>query len=69
MANWLKEETPHDTFLANLGSGANIRNRTYQVIAHFVPIQFNPSLEVVAECMLTCVTLVDTHFLFAGVVR
>src|SRR6202000_2388509 len=41
-ADWLKEEAPCDTFLANLGSGANIKNRTYQIIAHFVPIQFNP---------------------------
>ena len=41
-AEWLKEDAPCDTFLANLGSGASIKNRTYQVIAHFIPIQFNP---------------------------
>ena len=41
-ADWLREGTPRDTFLANLGSGANIKDRTYQVIAQFVPVQFDP---------------------------
>ena len=35
-------ETPRDTFLTNISSGTNIRDRTYQVITHFVPIQFDP---------------------------
>lgn len=41
-ADWLRETTPRDSFLSNLGSGANIKDRSYQVIVQFVPIQFNP---------------------------
>lgn len=41
-ADWLKKDTPRVTFLSNIGSGANIKDRSYQIIAHFVPIQFDP---------------------------
>jgi len=41
-AEWLKGEEVREGFLANVGSGANIKNRTYQVIVQFVPIQFKP---------------------------
>ena len=44
-ADWLRKDAPHDTFLANLGSGTNIKDRTYQVITHFVLVQFNPEDE------------------------
>lgn len=41
-AEWLKGDDTREGFLTNIGSGANIKNRTYQVIVQFVPIQFNP---------------------------
>ena len=41
-ANWLKEATPRNSFLSNLGLGAAIKDRSYQVIVQFVPTQFNP---------------------------
>ena len=41
-ANWLKGDQTRDTFLANIGNGANIQNRSYQVITQFVPVQFHP---------------------------
>ena len=41
-ADWLRDEAHCDSFLTNLGSGANIRDRTYQVIAQFIPMQFDP---------------------------
>ena len=41
-ADWLREETPRDSFLANMGSGAKIKDRTYQVILQFVLVQFKP---------------------------
>ena len=41
-AEWLKGDDIRGRFLTNIGSGANIKNRTYQVIVQFVPIQFNP---------------------------
>ena len=44
-AQWLKSEDVLERFLENLGSGASIKNRTYQVIVHFVPISFDPANE------------------------
>ena len=41
-AEWLKGDDIREDFLTNVGSGANIKNRTYQVIVQFVPIQFEP---------------------------
>ena len=41
-AEWLKGDDVRESFLTNVGSGANIKNRTYQVIVQFVPIQFRP---------------------------
>ena len=43
VAEWLKGTSPSELFLSNLGSGANIKNRSYQVIVQFVPTSFNPS--------------------------
>jgi hypothetical protein len=42
-ACWLKSEGVIDHFLENLGSGASVKNRTYQVIVQFVPISFDPT--------------------------
>jgi hypothetical protein len=42
-AVWLKEASPRTSFLTNVGSGANINDRSYQVIAQFVPVQFDPT--------------------------
>ena len=42
-ANWLREEANSNCFASNIGSGACIKNRSYQVIVQFVPIQFNPT--------------------------
>ena len=42
-AHWLRSEDVIGRFLENLGSGASIKNRTYQVIVHFVPISFDPT--------------------------
>ena len=42
-ASWLKSGDIIDRFLENLGSGANVKNRTYQVIVHFVLVSFNPT--------------------------
>ena len=41
-AAWVRKEQNRKSFLENLGSGANIKDRSYQVIANFVPIRFNP---------------------------
>lgn len=41
-ADWLHEETNRRAFLDNLGTGASIKDRTYQVIVQFIPIEFNP---------------------------
>ena len=41
-ANWLKKDSTRERFLTNLGSGACIKDRSYQVILQFVPIFFNP---------------------------
>jgi hypothetical protein len=41
-ANWLKGDEIRDSFLTNMGSGANIKDRTYQVIVQFAPVQFDP---------------------------
>ena len=43
-AEWLKEDLPRRSFLANLGSGANLKDRSYQVIVQFVPVQFDPTV-------------------------
>jgi len=42
-AQWLKSEKVIEVFLGNVGSGAEIKNRSYQVIVHFVPIRFDPT--------------------------
>ena len=42
-ANWLREEANSACFASNVGSGACIKNRSYQVIVQFAPIQFNPT--------------------------
>lgn len=44
-ASWLRSDGVTDKFLESIGSGACIKNRTYQVIVQFVPIQFNPEDE------------------------
>jgi hypothetical protein len=44
-ADWLREPENRDTFLTNLGSGASIKDRSYQVIIQFAPVQFNPEDE------------------------
>jgi len=41
-AEWLKRDEIREGFLTNIGSGANIKDRTYQVIVQFVPIRFKP---------------------------
>ena len=41
-ASWLKETPNRESFLARLGDQANIKDRLFQVILHFVPIQFDP---------------------------
>ena len=41
-ADWLCDEANRKKILDNIGSGASIKNRTYQVIVQFIPIQFNP---------------------------
>ena len=40
--DWLKREDVRESFLSNMGSGANIKDRTYQVIVQFVPVNFKP---------------------------
>ena len=40
---WLRKGETRDRLLANIGSGACIKDRTYQVILQFVPIQFEPN--------------------------
>ena len=42
-ADWLRKPAPRDSFLSNLGLGANIKDRFYQVIVQFAPIQFDPN--------------------------
>ena len=42
-ALWLKSNATINRFLENLGSGACIKNRTYQVIVQFVPVSFDPT--------------------------
>ena len=42
-AHWLKSDGVTDGFLERLGSGASIKNRTYQVIVQFVPVSFDPA--------------------------
>jgi len=39
---WLRNTNITDKFLGGIGSGASIKNKTYQVIISFTPIQFNP---------------------------
>ena len=41
-ANWLKSDEVLTSFLENVGSGASVKNRTYQVIVQFVPVSFDP---------------------------
>lgn len=41
-ANWLKREDISKRVLDNIGSGARIKNRSYQVIVQFVPVTFDP---------------------------
>ena len=41
-AEWLRGDDVREGFLTNVGSGANIKDRTYQVIVQFVPVQFKP---------------------------
>jgi len=42
-AQWLKSVETIDKFLDGIGSGASIKNRTYQVIVQFVPVRFDPT--------------------------
>lgn len=42
-ANWLKSDAVINSFLENVGSGASVKNRTYQVIVQFVPVGFDPT--------------------------
>ena len=42
-ATWLKNEDTSRRFLEGIGSGANIKNRSYQVIVQFVPVNFDPT--------------------------
>ena len=42
-AHWLRSDGIITNFLENLGSGASIKNRTYQVILQFVPVAFDPT--------------------------
>ena len=39
-ADWLHAEANRKAFLDNIGTGANIKDRTYQVIIQFVPVTF-----------------------------
>ena len=41
-ANWLLDDTNRTRFLDNIGSGACIKDRSYQVIVQFAPVQFQP---------------------------
>ena len=41
-ANWLRDDDISQNFLTNIGSGASIKNRSYQVIVQFAPVQFLP---------------------------
>ena len=42
-AQWLRSDGVITSFLENLGSGASIKNRTYQVLVQFVPVTFDPA--------------------------
>jgi len=42
-AEWLKNDDINGRFLEGIGSGASIKNRSYQVIVQFVPVNFNPT--------------------------
>lgn len=44
-AQWLTSGEITEKFLEGIGSGTSIRNRSYQVIVHFVPIGFDPEDE------------------------
>ena len=41
-ANWLLDDSNRTRFLDNIGSGACIKDRSYQVIVQFAPVQFQP---------------------------
>ena len=45
-AKWLRAEANRKRILDNIGTGANIKDHTYQVIVQFIPIQFDPQNEV-----------------------
>ena len=40
--DWLRKSKTGGHLLANIGSGACIKDRTYQIILQFVPVQFDP---------------------------
>jgi hypothetical protein len=42
-ADWLRTRENRDRLLTNMGLGACIKDRTYQVILQFVPTQFDPT--------------------------
>ena len=42
-AEWLKNDDTNGRFLEGVGSGASIKNRSYQVIVQFVPVIFDPT--------------------------
>lgn len=41
-AEWLHKDDNRKNVLNNIGSGANIKDRTYQVIVSFIPVEFTP---------------------------
>ena len=41
-ADWMCDEANHASILRNIGSGASIKNRSYQVIVQFIPVRFDP---------------------------
>ena len=45
-AGWLCNDANRTKILENIGSGASIKNRTYQVIVQFIPVQFEPQDDV-----------------------
>ena len=42
-AEWMCNDANRASVLANIGSGASIKNRSYQVIVQFIPVQFDPN--------------------------
>ena len=41
-ADWTCDEANRASILRNIGSGASIKNRSYQVIVQFIPVRFDP---------------------------